>query len=238
VGRDAFTHKGGMHADAVKKLKVSYEHVPPETVGNRTHISVSEMSGRSSLLQKAKELGIDLDRDAPETRQALKEIKDLESRGYEFEGADASLELLLRKAMGQYRTFFELRGFRTSVDRHQGEGPAISEATVKIELPDGTIMHTAAEAEGPVDALNNALRKALDGTYPELKDVHLEDYKVRILNAQAATAAVTRVLIESSDGETVWNTVGVSGNIVAASYHALVDSIEYKLLNSRGHEEG
>lgn len=236
VGRDAFTHKGGMHADAVNKLKVSYEHVPPETVGNRTRISVSEMSGRSSLLQKAKELGIDLDRDAPETREALKQVKELENQGYEFEGADASLELLLRKAMGTYRTFFKLRGFRTSVDRHDADSPAISEATVKIELPDGTCMHTAAEAEGPVDALNYALRKALEGTYPELKDVRLDDYKVRILNAQAATAAMTRVLIESSDGSAVWNTVGVSGNIVAASYRALVDSIEYKLLNSRGHK--
>lgn len=237
VGRDAFTHKGGMHADAVKKLKVSYEHVPPETVGNRTTISVSEVSGRSSLLQKAKELGIELDRDAPETRDALKQIKELESRGYEFEGADASLELLLRKAMGQYRTFFKLCGFRTSVDCHESDSPALSEATVKIKLPNGTYMHTAAEAEGPVDALNNALRKALENTYPELKDVHLEDYKVRILNAQAATAAVTRVLIESSDGESSWYTVGVSGNIVAASYQALVDSIEYKLLNSRGYKE-
>ena len=235
VGRDAFTHKGGMHADAVKKLKVSYEHVPPETVGNSTHISVSELSGRSSLLQKAKELGIELDRDAPETRDALTQVKELESQGFEFEGADASLELLLRKAIGQHRTFFKLRGFRTSVDRHDADSPALSEATVKIELPDGTRMHTAAEAEGPVDALNNALRKALEGTYPELQQVHLEDYKVRILNAQAATAAVTRVLIESSDGETVWNTVGVSGNIVAASYQALVDSIEYKLLRSRGY---
>jgi len=236
VGRDAFTHKGGMHADAVKKLKVSYEHIPPETVGNQTRISVSEMSGRSSLLQKAKELGIDLDRDAPETQEALKQVKELENQGYEFEGADASLELLLRKAMGQYRTFFKLRGFRTSVDRHDADSPAISEATVKLELPDGTRMHTAAEAEGPVDALNYALRKALEGTYPELRDVHLDDYKVRILNAQAATAAVTRVLIESSDGEMSWYTVGVSGNIVAASYQALVDSIEYKLLNSRGYK--
>ncbi len=236
VGRDAFTHKGGMHADAVKKLKVSYEHIPPETVGNQTRISVSEMSGRSSLLQKAKELGLDLDRDAPETHEALKQVKDLENQGYEFEGADASLELLLRKAMGQYRTFFKLRGFRTSVDRHDADSPAISEATVKLELPDGTRMHTAAEAEGPVDALNYALRKALESTYPELRDVHLDDYKVRILNAQAATAAVTRVLIESSDGEMSWYTVGVSGNIVAASYQALVDSIEYKLLNSRGYK--
>lgn len=234
VGRDAFTHKGGMHADAVKKLKTSYEHVQPEVIGNRTRISVSEMSGRSSLLQKARELGIELDRDSPATAEALRAVKDLENQGFEFEGADASLELILRKATGRYRTFFALRGFRVSVEKHNGE--ASSEATVKIELPDGQWLHTVAEGEGPVDALNSALRKALEGPYPELRDVHLEDYKVRILNAQAATRAATRVLIESSDGERMWNTVGVSENIIAASYQALVDSIEYKLLQTRGHE--
>ncbi|HIJ74286.1 MAG TPA: citramalate synthase [Candidatus Hydrogenedentes bacterium] len=236
VGRNAFTHKGGMHADAVKKLKASYEHIEPETVGNRTHIAVSEVSGRSSLLQKAMELGITLDRDEPETKQILHRVKQLESEGYEFEGADASLELVMRKATGAYRTFFKLHGFRVSVDRHTKDAPSISEATVKLILPDNTLMHTAAEGEGPVDALNNALRKALEPPYPELRAVHLEDYKVRILDAQAATKAVTRVLIESTDGEMSWYTVGVSENIITASYEALVDSIEYKLLRSRGHE--
>ena len=159
----------------------------------------------------------------PETREALKQVKELENQGYEFEGADACLNPAPRL---RARTARQLCGTSTATM----DSPAISEATVKIELPDGTCMHTAAEAEGPVDALNYALRKALEGTYPELKDVRLDDYKVRILNAQAATAAMTRVLIESSDGSAVWNTVGVSGNIVAASYRALVDSIEYKLL--------
>jgi len=236
VGRDAFTHKGGMHADAVRKHKASYEHVDPGLVGNRTHVSVSEMSGRSSLLEKAKDMGIQLDRDKPETKQILQQVKELENQGYEFEGADASLELIMRRATGRYRTFFKLEGFRVSVERGGPQAPSLSEATVKLTLPDGRRMHPAAEGEGPVDALNAALRKALEETYPELRTVHLEDYKVRILDGEAATRAKTRVLIESRDEETSWDTVGVSENIIAASYQALVDSIEYKLLRSRGYE--
>jgi 2-isopropylmalate synthase len=234
VGRDAFTHKGGMHADAVNKLKASYEHIPPELVGNRTHISVSEMSGRSSLLQKARELGIELERDAPQTREVLRRVKELENEGFEFEGADASLELLMRKCMGQIKPFFTLRGFRVSVERLNGGLRELSEATIKLELPGGAFIHTVSEGHGPVDALNQALRKALEPTYPELQDMRLEDYKVRILDSQAATAAKTRVLIETSDNETTWDTVGVSENIITASCMALLDSIEYKLLRSRG----
>lgn len=235
VGRDAFTHKGGMHADAVKKLKASYEHIDPSLVGNRTSISVSEMSGRSSLLQKAEELGIHLERDAPETKQVLERVKELESEGYEFEAADASLELLMRKARGEYRTFFKLLGYRVTVET-RASGEPLSEATVKLKLPNGEIIHTVAEGHGPVDALNAALRKALEHTYPELREVRLEDYKVRILDAQAATAAKTRVLIESSDNASTWDTVGVSENIIDASYLALIDSIEYKLLRTRGYK--
>ncbi|MCP4643037.1 MAG: citramalate synthase, partial [bacterium] len=222
VGRDAFAHKGGMHADAVQKHKATYEHIQPELVGNRTHIAVSEVSGRASLLQKAAEMGIDLDRERPEARQILQRVKDLENRGYEFEGAEASLEILMRKATGAHRTFFTLSGYRVTVERHTPDGDSISEATVRLTLPDGSRMHTAGEGNGPVDALNNALRKALEGTYPELRDVHLEDYKVRILDAQAATRAQTRVLIESSDKDTSWDTVGVSENIITASYEALL----------------
>lgn len=234
VGRDAFTHKGGMHADAVRKLKSSYEHIDPLLIGNHTSISVSEVSGRSSLLQKAAEFGVNLDRDRPETHQLLQRIKDMENDGYEFEGADASLELLVRKAMGEYNSFFDSRGYGVNVEQRNPLGPSLSEATLKISLPDGSQMHTVAEGEGPVDALNNALRKALEDTYPELKEVHLEDYKVRILDGRAATRAKTRVLIESSDGAASWDTMGVSENIIAASYEALVDSIEYKLFRSRG----
>lgn len=233
VGRDAFTHKAGMHADAVRKFKGSYEHITPEIIGNRTRITVSEMSGRASLLNKAAELGLPLDRESPETRHILERIKELENRGYEFEGADASLELLMRRARGDYSTFFKVRGYKVIVNQNS-EGIPISEATVKIELPDGCSAHTVAEGDGPVDALNNAIRKAIEPTYPELAEVHLEDYKVRILNGQDATRAMTRVLIESSDLDDTWNTVGVSENIISASYEALIDSIKFKLLRTRG----
>jgi len=237
VGRDAFTHKGGMHADAVRKVKSSYEHIAPALVGNKTRIPVSEVSGRSSLLDKAAQLGIPLDRDNPETRAILNRIKALENEGFEFEAADASLELLLRRASRAWRSFFKLRGFHVTVTRHGAGEPTFSVAGISLDLPDGTPMHMSAEGHGPVDALNNALRKALDATYPHLKDVHLEDYKVRILDAKAATQAKTRVLIESSDATESWNTVGVSENIITASYEALTDSIEYKLLRPSAHDK-
>ena len=236
VGRDAFTHKGGMHADAVRKVKSSYEHIDPARVGNTTHMPVSEVSGRSSLLEKAEELGITLNREAPETRALLEKIKALESEGFEYEGADASLELLVRRTVGSHKGYFSLEGFHVSVSRRQVDGPSLSEATVKLYLPDGTRKHTAAEGEGPVDALDQALRKALHDTYPELRELHLEDYKVRILDSRSGTRAKTRVLIESSDGAQAWYTVGVSENIITASYLALVDSIEYMLLQRRGQE--
>jgi len=230
TGRDAFTHKGGMHADAVRKQKASYEHINPELVGNRTHIAVSEVSGRSSLTQKAVEFGIQLERDTPEAATILNQVKALENEGYEFEGADASLELLMRKAKGECPSFFVTEAFHVSVNHRATEAQILSEATVKLRFPDGSISHTAAEGEGPVDALNKALRRALEGMYPELRDVRLEDYKVRILDGKLATRAKTRVLIESSDNDSSWNTVGVSENIISASYYALLDSIEYKLL--------
>ncbi|HOV75844.1 MAG TPA: citramalate synthase [Candidatus Hydrogenedentes bacterium] len=235
VGRDAFTHKAGMHADAVRKEKTSYEHVDPAAVGNRTHVAISEMSGRASLLHKAADLGVSLDKDTPEMRSILSRIKELESQGYEFEGADASLELLMRKVKGQHRRFFKLHGFHATVTQQGDDPQSVSEATVKVEMPDGLIQHTVSEGHGPVDALNGALRKALEPCYPELRAVHLEDYKVRIIDAQAATGAKTRVMIESSDLQDRWSTVGVSENIISASYAALVDSIEYKLLRTRGH---
>ncbi len=235
VGRNAFTHKGGMHADAVRKLKVSYEHVNPELVGNRTLIAVSEMSGRSSVIQKAAELGITLERDDPATSAVLARVKGLENEGYEFEGADASLEMLMRKARGECASFFTTESFRVRVSHEKGD--LISEAIVKMNLPDGEQVFTVAEGAGPVDALNNALRKALEGTYPEVRDVHLEDYKVRILDGKLATQAKTRVLIESSDAVASWNTVGVSGNIIEASYVALLDSIEYKIFRTRSNSK-
>ncbi|MBX3179527.1 MAG: citramalate synthase [Candidatus Hydrogenedentes bacterium] len=236
IGRDAFTHKGGMHADAVRKKKASYEHIDPEKVGNRTHIAVSEVSGRSSLMQKAVEFGITLERDDPATREILNTVKSLESQGYEFEGADASLELVMRKATGRHRNFFTTLAFHTHINHSAEHGETTqSEGTVKLRLPGGEVLHTVSEGDGPVDALNQALRKSLEPIYPELCGVHLDDYKVRILDGQHATRAKTRVLIESSDPDGAWSTVGVSENIISASYRALVDSIEYKLLKTRGH---
>jgi len=233
VGRDSFTHKAGMHADAVRKSKVTYEHIDPTVVGNWTRITVSEMSGRASLLHKASELGVELDGDNAETRRILAHVKELENEGYEFEGADASLELLMRRVKGEHRSFFKLDGFHVTVIQQPSAPSAVSVATILLTLPDGTTKHTIAEGNGPVDALNSALRKALEHTYPELRDVHLEDYKVRIIDARSATRAKTRVLLGSSDLENTWSTVGVSENILSASYEALVDSIEYKLLRSR-----
>lgn len=233
VGRDAFTHKGGMHADAVMKIKASYEHIDPTLVGNTTHIAVSEVSGRSSLLQKAAEFNIHLERNAPETKRILASIKEMENAGYEFEGADASLELVMRRAMGGYPSFFTTKSFHVDVNQLSADQPGVAEAIVKVALASGAEEHTVSEGSGPVDALNNALRKALQPHYPELRTLHLEDYKVRILDGKLATRAKTRVLIESGDGEALWNTVGVSENIITASYLALIDSIEYKLLCAR-----
>lgn len=234
VGRYAFTHKAGMHADAVGKRKSSYEHITPEQVGNTTRIAVSEMAGRSSLIQKAAELGIQLEKDGPETRMILNRVKELENEGYEFEGADASLELIIRKVTNRSRCFFQTLGFHARVNRPRVEEPIMSEVTVKVELPNGTVEHTVAEGHGPVDAMNNALRKALRTSYPCIEDMHLEDYKVRILDGKLATKAKTRVLIETSDKEDSWYTVGVSENIIAASFVALLDSIEYFLLRRYG----
>lgn len=238
VGKDAFTHKGGMHVDAVRKIKASYEHIDPTLVGNVTYVAVSEVSGRSSLVEKAAEFGITLERDNEVTRSLLAHIKELEHKGYEFEGAEASLELIIRRALGHRTTFFHAISFHVSVTYRRETDQLLSEATVKVRLPDGTIRHTVSEGNGPVDALNNALRKALEDVYPELNDVHLEDYKVRILDGKLGTRAKTRVLIESGDGERLWNTVGVSENIICASFEALLDSIEYKLFLSRGNVAG
>jgi 2-isopropylmalate synthase len=234
VGRDAFTHKAGMHADAVRKSKVSYEHIDPTLVGNWTRITVSEMSGRASLLHKASELGVALEAETPETRRILAHVKELENQGYEFEGADASLELLMRRVKGERPSFFKLDGFHVTVIQQPSAPSAVSVATILITMPDGSTKHTVAEGNGPVDALNSALRKALEHTYPELRDIRLEDYKVRIIDAKSATRAKTRVLLGTSDPDDTWNTVGVSENILSASYEALVDSIEYKLLRTRG----
>ncbi|MEX2044895.1 MAG: alpha-isopropylmalate synthase regulatory domain-containing protein, partial [Opitutus sp.] len=226
VGHSAFTHKGGLHANAANKVARSYEHIDPASVGNRTRVLVSDMAGRTSLSLKAKELGIELDEKRPEMKGLIEELKEREFRGYEYEAADASFRLLLAKHLGEKRTFFEVENYRVIIERHGGE--LWAEATVKLTI-NGEPMHTVAEEVGPVGALDKALRLALEKSYPQLRDMKLRDYKVRILEGGSGAGSRTRVLIESGDGELIWGTVGVSDNIIDASWEALRDSVEYKL---------
>jgi 2-isopropylmalate synthase len=227
IGASAFAHKGGLHANAAQKVKSSYEHIDPALVGNRTRVLVSDMAGRSSIAMKAKELGLELDEKSPAMKTLIDELKDLEFRGYEFEAADASLKLLIARALGQAKTFFEVEAYRVSVERRGTE--SVSEATVKLKL-NGQSLHTVAECSGPVGALDKALRLGLEGFYPQIKLLELRDYKVRILDSRAGANARTRVFIESGDGKTIWGTVGVSDNLIDASWQALIDAVNYQLL--------
>ena len=231
VGNSAFAHKAGMHADGVTKVSQSFEHVDPAVVGNSRRFLISEMAGRTTLMQKLQNICPDLTRDSPQTKEITDILKKLEFEGYQFDAAETSFELVVRRQLQQYKPFFELVHFKII-----GEKPAVvgynSSATIKIRVGDKEEI-TAAEGDGPVHALDSALRKALYVFYPELRKSRLSDYKVRVLNPQAATAAKVRVLIESTDGEDVWSTVGVSTDIIEASWIALVDSIEYKLLKER-----
>ncbi|MEW5800753.1 MAG: citramalate synthase [bacterium] len=229
VGDSAFAHKGGIHVSAIRKNSMTYEHIDPALVGNQQRVLVSELSGKSNLLYKAREFNVDLSKDTPETATILKKLKELENLGFQFEAAEGSLELLMKKALGTHKTFFDLVGFRVIVEKRDGDMIPITEATIRVKV-NGQIRYTAAMGDGPVDALDAAFREAVTGFYPSLKDVKLIDYKVRILNNQEGTAAKTRVLIESQDEHKKWGTVGVSENIIEASWQALVDSIEYKLL--------
>ncbi len=230
VGDSAFAHKGGTHVDAVKKNPRSFEHINPGLVGNRRRILVSELSGKSNILVKARELNLDLTKETPETQEILDRVKNLEYQGYQFEAAEASLELLLKKAMGKYQPFFKLEGFEVKVV-NQGGG-LLSEATITLRVK-GKKEITKAQGDGPVNALDSALRKALEKFFPSLEGMHLTDFKVRVLDAKAGTAAKVRVLIESTDQEVFWSTVGVSENIIEASCEALIDSIEYKLIKEK-----
>jgi 2-isopropylmalate synthase len=229
VGESAFAHKGGIHASAVAKNPLTYEHIDPRLVGNEQRILVSDQSGNSNIRFKAKQLGIDLSAEDEKAGQLVKSIKELESKGYQFEGADASFELLVNRALGRYKPSFRLRGFRIIVERRTGDKEPLSEATIMIDV-DGRVEHTAASGNGPVNALDKAVRKALEKFYPELADMRLLDYKVRVITTEDGTAATVRVLVESGDKEDTWETVGVHPNIIQASWSALVDSIEYKLL--------
>ena len=230
VGDSAFAHKGGIHVSAVMKASETYEHMKPELVGNSQRILVSDLSGRSNVIQKAAEYGIDLSSDTPQVNRILHTLKDMESQGYLYEGADASFELLIKKATGRHKRFFELEGYRVIVEWYEAKRETQSEATVRMWVGGDKFEYTAAIGNGPVNALDNALRKAVEKHFPELAGVKLLDYKVRVLTAGEGTTAKVRVLIESGDESGKWGTVGVSDNIIEASWEALVDSIEYKLL--------
>ncbi|ANA40244.1 MULTISPECIES: citramalate synthase [Geobacter] len=231
VGNSAFAHKGGVHVSAIQRHPETYEHLRPELVGNMTRVLVSDLSGRSNILAKAEEFNIKMDSKDPVTLEILENIKEMENRGYQFEGAEASFELLMKRALGTHRKFFSVIGFRVIDEKRHEDQKPLSEATIMVKVG-GKIEHTAAEGNGPVNALDNALRKALEKFYPRLKEVKLLDYKVRVLPAGQGTASSIRVLIESGDKESRWGTVGVSENIVDASYQALLDSVEYKLHKS------
>ena len=229
VGEAAFAHKGGVHIHAVQKNPATYEHVLPKLVGNRQRILVSDYAGRSGVQGKLEAFGVKLTKDHAKLQELLDSLKELERQGYQFEGAEGSFELLVRKALGMHRPSFELLGFRVNVEKRHTDSATTSEATVMVKVGEA-VEHTAAVGEGPVNALDYALRKALEKFYPELREVKLLDYKVRVLAANEGTASKVRVLIESGDHKEKWGTVGVSENIIEASWQALADGIEYKLL--------
>jgi len=231
VGASAFAHKAGLHISGIAKWERSYQHIDPQRVGNLKRVLVSELSGKSTILYKARERGLEVEKE--EAEQVLEKIKDMESRGFQFDGAEASFELLIHRAKPNYSPPFELVDFMVVVEKRRrppraGEEEILAEAMVKVKIGD-RVVHTAAEGNGPVNALDLALRKALLPFYPGLGEVRLVDYKVRILEESAGTASQVRVLIESSDGEMEWRTVGSSTNIIEASWQALVDSLEYWL---------
>ncbi len=233
VGASAFAHKGGMHVHAVNRIAHSYEHIEPQVVGNVRRVLVSELSGRSNIVAKATKFKLEHDSDL--MTKILECVQDLENEGYQFEAAEASFDLLIKKVAGHYEPMFERIHYRVNVETDQRSQP-VTEATVKLRV-NGEVRHEVAEGDGPVNALDSALRKALNGTFPGLEEMHLVDYKVRVINSTEGTAARVRVVIESRDKEEIWSTIGVSENVIEASWLALVDSVEYKLLKDAGHFE-
>ena len=229
VGESAFAHKGGIHVSAVQRNPMTYEHIEPEKVGNIRRILISDQAGRSNVLHKAQKYGLKLDPDDPLMSSIISELKELENKGYQYEAAEASFELLMRRALGLQRKFFKLEGFRVMNNKYQMDKPPLTEATIRLYVG-GSEVHTASMGDGPVNALDMALRKALTRFYPTLEDMELIDYKVRVLSGEYGTSAQVRVLVESKDKDNRWGTVGVSENIIEASWQALVDSINYKLL--------
>jgi 2-isopropylmalate synthase len=225
VGESSFAHKGGLHIDALRKNKCTYEHIEPEEVGNERRYLLSELSGASNVLAKLERRN--LGEDKPLARKILKMVQDLENEGYQFEAAEASFDILIKKAMGTYKPTFDLEKYHVNVERNSDA--IITEATVKLKV-DGITEHVVSEGDGPVNALDGALRKSLERFYPNISQMSLIDYKVRVVNARAGTAAKVRVVIESRDHDAIWGTVGVSENLIDASWKALVDSVEYKIL--------
>ena len=231
VGNDAFSHKGGMHIDAVSKNPISYEHIDPEQVGNARHILVSEVAGRSALLTKMKSIDATLDKHSADTKRVLDHLKALEHEGYQFESAESSFHLRVCKLLGKHRPFFELKEYKVTINEPSVNG-INSSAMIKIAVGDQEEV-TVAEGDGPVNALDKAVRKALERFYPAIKEIKLTDYKVRVLDSDKASAARVRVLIESADHNESWTTIGVSTDIIDASWRALIDSIEYKLMRDQ-----
>ena len=230
VGESAFAHKAGLHVDALRKSKRTYEHIDPKLVGNETRFLISELSGKSNVLAELEKANMASDKQL--ARKILRRVQELENEGYQFEAADASFKLLVRKIVGTYRPSFELVKYHVTVEKRR-TGEIVTEATVKLKIGD-KVEHVVGEGDGPVNALDAALRKSLANCYPGINDVHLIDYKVRVVNAKAGTAARVRVIIESRDKTSIWGTVGVSENIIEASWQALVDSVEYKLQKDTG----
>jgi 2-isopropylmalate synthase len=229
VGQSAFAHKGGIHVSAVKQNPLTYEHIAPDKVGNFRRILISDQSGRANILHKAKQWNLKLEPDDPVLATIISELKELENQGFQYEGAEASFELLMRRAMGLQRNYFKFESFRVMNHKYRMDKPPLTEATIRLFIG-GSEVHTAAMGDGPVNALDSAIRKALRGFYPCLEEMELTDYKVRVLSGEHGTQARVRVLVDSKDPVCSWGTVGVSVNIIEASWQALVDSITYKLM--------
>ncbi|MGE4560819.1 MAG: citramalate synthase [Desulfobulbus sp.] len=229
VGESAFAHKAGIHVSAVQRNPVTYEHIAPEKIGNERRILISDQSGRANVLMKARKYGLDMEDDDPRMAKIVNRLKELENKGYQYEAAEASFELLMRRALGLHQDYFELEAFRVMNHKYDINKNPLTEATIRLWV-NGQAEHTAAMGDGPVNALDKAMRKALTRFYPNLEDVELHDYKVRVLTGEHGTGAKVRVLVESKDLEESWGTVGVSVNIIEASWQALADSINYKLM--------
>jgi 2-isopropylmalate synthase len=225
VGESAFAHKAGLHVDALRKNKRSYEHMEPELVGNERRFLISELSGRSNILAELEKAKLTQDRKL--AKKILDRVRELENEGYQFEAANASFDLLIKKVLGTFKPSFELIKYHVEVEKRR-TGELVTEATVKLRVGD-EVEHVVGEGDGPVNALDAALRRSLERFYPGIREMHLIDYKVRVVNARAGTAARVRVVIESRDKQAIWGTVGVSENLIEASWLALVDSVEYKL---------